>query len=82
MNKVICIDIKSIKDVSPYEYGSWKVGNTYLVMKDLDKATIYNYDIHTLNKDYINSVTTEEYNNSFITVNDWRQQQLNTILDE
>lgn len=77
MIKIICIDIKSIRNISP---GNWEIGNTYLVEDDDSKR--YPYNIYTLSKDYINPVTKEEYDNSFITLNDWRDEQINTILND
>lgn len=82
MDKIICINTDIIKDIPSYSYGGWKVGNIYLAEKDDDDSKRYPYNIYTLSKDYINPVTKEEYDNSFITLNDWRDEQINTILND
>lgn len=82
MDKIICINTDIIKDIPSYSYGGWKVGNIYLAEKDYDDSTMYTYNIHTLDKYYINSMTTYEYDKCFITLNDWRHNQINMVLDE
>lgn len=72
MKRMVCID----NDPRPFII---KNGKHYLIEEKISDNSIY-YLLYDLDGNILYSLKEDEFNSMFITIDEWRQSQLNKIL--
>jgi len=61
--------------------GSFIEGNIYILHTSLSKGGKYR-DIFDIDNNYISTLSIKTFKENFILLNEWRERQINNLLDE